>query len=187
MSGAQCAGHFFKKMIHQNQRNSVMANSKTTVWQHAFHAISSKLGFVQVSEADAATLIAANVAQRPKIGAYRFKKLNRATTITSGIGASGAPFIEGGTFTFTITLSAAASEDCTFVLSVSGTAVESVDYEPLPAQVTVPAGQLSVAFPLVTIARDGAQGSRNVAVEIETYEDFVTISGASASIAIIDA
>lgn len=164
-----------------------MANSKTVVWQHAYHALSSNLGFVTLSKADADTLVAANVAQRPKIGAYRFKKLNKTATITSGIGVAGSPFIEGGTFTYTITHTAAATEDTTYLIKMSGTAVEGADYEEMPYQVTVPAGALTETFDIVTINRGGVQGSRTVICGISTYEGQVTIAGALATFTLIDA
>lgn len=163
-----------------------MANNKTTVWQHAIHTISTKLGFVAVSEADAETLVAANVAQRPKIGAYRFKFLNRTKPITASMSVAGAPFNEGGTFPFTITLSGAVTVDTTFMLKTAGVAVEGIDYDELPTQITIPAGAITGVFDCITKARSGAQGARTVIVTIESYESHVSITGETASFTILD-
>lgn len=57
-----------------------MARPLTTVWQHRFSALNPtvrRLGFVPVTHALAAQLIAAGDAQETRIGAFRFKRIDR--------------------------------------------------------------------------------------------------------------
>jgi len=169
-----------------------MANSKTVVWLFKSTPTdpSAKLGFYQCLKAAAESLVSGGFAQWPKIGAYRFNKLNKAPILTGGFASTALSTEEGGTVSVRVIVSAACDTITRYFISVdpSSTAVAGEDYEDdLPDYLDVAAGQTqSPVLTVTTIDRAGAQGIRDLVLKCEEATHFINNTAPVATITIND-
>lgn len=85
---------------------------------------------------------------------------------------------------FTISRTGPTDEPLVITLSSGGTATSGSDYVALPASITIPVGQSSVALPVVVINDFDAENTENLSVVIYSSADYVVgmDSGATATI-----
>lgn len=102
--------------------------------------------------------------------------------VTVAATVSTAKEIDGQAGQVTITRSGDTTLPLLVPLAVSGTAVSGTHFQPLPASVTIPAGQVSSTVTVTPIADSLAQGSRTVIVAVAA--DFTLVRDA-AQIAVV--
>lgn len=149
-----------------------MANSKTTLWlwRPTPTDPTAKLGFYTVLKTAAQALVDGQFAQWPKIGAYRFKRIDKeGTSIALEVTAQTPSVVEGGDITYRIFLSTPVNAPVVIntTAAPSSTAVAGVDYIELPDNITIPANGF---YDLVveTIDRAGVEGPRTLVLQVES-------------------
>ena len=91
--------------------------------------------------------------------------------VTATLRVSELSVSEGDTTTLNIDLSEAASEDVTLTLTVvGGSAVESVDYEPLLVPVVIRAGVLELTVSIRTIEDDVTEATETLVLELSVLD-----------------
>ena len=94
-------------------------------------------------------------------------ELPEVVVVTATLRVSELSVSEGDTATLNIELSEAASEDVTLTLTVvGGSAVESVDYEPLLVPVVIRAGVLELTVSIRTIEDDVTEATETLVLEL---------------------
>ena len=94
-------------------------------------------------------------------------ELPEVVVVTATLRVSELSVSEGDTTTLNIELSEAASEDVTLTLTVvGGSAVESVDYEPLLVPVVIRAGVLELTVSIRTIEDDLTEATETLVLEL---------------------
>jgi hypothetical protein len=147
-----------------------MANSKTTLWlwRPTPSDPTAKLGFYTVLKSAAQALVDGGYAQWPKIGAYRFNRMNKlATTIALGMKCETPTVEEGGIINYRIMLAEAINAPVTVNITreAASTAISGTDYAAIPASVVIPANNDFFILPVTTIDRSGVQGDRTLVLK----------------------
>ncbi|MGC8991693.1 MAG: Calx-beta domain-containing protein, partial [Verrucomicrobiia bacterium] len=96
--------------------------------------------------------------------------------VESGLGTGGFLFVRTGT----------TAGDLTVIYSVSGTAVNGVDYTQISGIVTIPAGQTNVVVPVSAIDDAAVEGDESVTVTILPNAAYNIGTPASATVTIVD-
>jgi hypothetical protein len=87
--------------------------------------------------------------------------------------ASGATATEGGEpGEFTVARGSAGGEPLTVLLAVSGSAIPGADYEPLPAEVVIPAGSSSVTLAVVAVDDDLKEADELVTLTLRSSPQY---------------
>ena len=98
-------------------------------------------------------------------------ELPEVVVVTATLRVSELSVSEGDTATLNIELSEAASEDVTLTLTVAGgSAVESVDYEPLLVPVVIRAGVLELTVSIRTIEDDVTEATETLVLELSVLD-----------------
>ena len=98
-------------------------------------------------------------------------ELPEVVVVTATLRVSELSVSEGDTTTLNIELSEAASEDVTLTLTVvGGSAVESVDYEPLLVPVVIRAGVLELTVSIRTIEDDLTEATETLVLELSVLD-----------------
>ena len=98
-------------------------------------------------------------------------ELPEVVVVTATLRVSELSVSEGDTATLNIELSEAASEDVTLTLTVvGGSAVESVDYEPLLVPVVIRAGLLELTVSIRTIEDDLTEATETLVLELSVLD-----------------
>ena len=99
-------------------------------------------------------------------------ELPEVVVVTATLRVSELSVSEGDTATLNIELSEAASEDVTLTLTVvaGGSAVESVDYEPLLVPVVIRAGLLELTVSIRTIEDDLTEATETLVLELSVVD-----------------
>jgi hypothetical protein len=87
--------------------------------------------------------------------------------------------IDGQQATVTLTRSGDTTLPLQVSLAIGGTAISGIHYQPLPATVTIPAGQSSLALQVTPIADSLAQGDRSLTMAVTA--DFALVRDAAQS------
>ena len=104
---------------------------------------------------------------RVTVGMMKQPELPEVVVVTATLRVSELSVSEGDTATLNIELSEAASEDVTLTLTVvGGSAVESVDYEPLLVPVVIRAGVLELTVSIRTIEDDLTEATETLVLEL---------------------
>jgi len=100
--------------------------------------------------------------------------------------ASPLSITEGGSASFVIETNTAAFEDVTIDYLVAGRATDSIDYEPIPAFVVLPAGQTSVSVPVRSVTDTVFERDEDIVMRLQPANGYRLGNRASATITIVD-